>query len=86
MDSLYAPDEFRVSDHDPVLIGNPCVDATFSGPLGKDGRQVKGGSTLPVKVVLTTSVGDVPAGLHLSVGVLRGDRGRHDRDDGVRRR
>jgi hypothetical protein len=74
IDSLYAPDEYRVSDHDVVLVGlNPYVDAVFSGPLEKTDRVVKAGSTLPVKVVLTTSVGEVPTDLDLSVAVSQGD-------------
>lgn len=53
--SLYAPDQFRVSDHDPILIGldlnaPPTVDA--GGPY----MVVEGGS------VLVTAVGSDPDG------------------------
>ncbi len=74
VEDLYASDEYRVSDHDPVVIGvNPYVDAAFSGPLEKPDRVVKAGSTVPVKVVLSTSVGGVPTDLHLSVAVRQGE-------------
>ena len=65
LESLYAPDEFRVSDHDPVLIGltpAPSIYRTpaLEGPLDKDGRSVKAGSTLPVKVTYATEDGSTP--------------------------
>ena len=69
IESLYAPDEFRVSDHDPVLVGlSPSVLVVydtdgFTGPLKKDGRSVKKGSTLPVKVAFTAPDGSVPTDL-----------------------
>ena len=53
VESLYAPDEYRVSDHDPVLVGlspRPTLDIAFEGPLAKEGRTVKKGSTLPIKI------------------------------------
>jgi uncharacterized protein len=66
-DSLYAPDEFRVSDHDPVLVGLTPVrsyDTTgLEGPLATPGRVVKAGSTLPVKVSFTAADGSVPTDL-----------------------
>ena len=63
--SLYAPDEFRVSDHDPVVIGlNPAPSIyrtpVLTGPLEKDGRTVKAGSTLPVAVTYATADGSAP--------------------------
>ena len=63
--SLYAPDEYRVSDHDPVLIGltpAPSIYRTpaLEGPLEKDARSVKAGSTLPVKVTYATPDGSTP--------------------------
>jgi uncharacterized protein len=71
--SLYAPDEFRVSDHDPVLIGltpNPTLDtAGFEGPLGQDGRVSKAGSTLPVKVSFAAADGSEPTDLHVAVTI-----------------
>ncbi|HET7761530.1 MAG TPA: ExeM/NucH family extracellular endonuclease [Phycicoccus sp.] len=71
--SLYAPDEFRVSDHDPVLIGltpNPTLDtAGFEGPLGQDGRVNKAGSTLPVKVSFAAADGSEPTDLHVAVTI-----------------
>jgi predicted extracellular nuclease len=72
IESLYAPDEFRVSDHDPVLIGiDPVAFDTngIEGPLEKDGRSVKAGSTLPVKLTLTAMDGSVPTDLHPEVTV-----------------
>ncbi len=67
LESLYAPDEFRVSDHDPVLVGLTPVrsydTAGLEGPLAKPGRVVKAGSTLPVKVTFTAADGSVPTDL-----------------------
>ncbi|MFL6167453.1 MAG: ExeM/NucH family extracellular endonuclease [Ornithinibacter sp.] len=67
LESLYAPDEFRVSDHDPVLVGLTPVrsydTAGLEGPLASPGRVVKAGSTLPVKVTFTAADGSVPTDL-----------------------
>jgi uncharacterized protein len=67
LESLYAPDEFRVSDHDPVLVGLTPVrsyDTTgLEGPLATPDRVVKAGSTLPVKVTFTAADGSVPTDL-----------------------
>ena len=66
-ESLYAPDEFRVSDHDPVIVGltpKPTLDtAGLEGPLAQDGRVFKAGSTIPVKVTFTAADGSVPTDL-----------------------
>ena len=73
VESLYAPDEFRVSDHDPVLVGLTPVRSYdtkgLEGPLAKPGRVVKAGSTLPVKVTFTAADGSVPTDLHPVVRV-----------------
>ncbi len=67
IESLYAPDEFRVSDHDPVLVGLTPVrsydTAGLEGPLAQPDRVVKAGSTLPVKVTFTAADGSVPTDL-----------------------
>lgn len=67
IESLFAPDEFRVSDHDPVLVGlnpvRPYDTAGLEGPLASPGRVVKAGSTLPVKVTFTAADGSVPTDL-----------------------
>ena len=67
IESLYAPDEFRVSDHDPVLVGLTPVrsydTAGLEGPLATPDRVVKAGSTLPVKVTFTAADGSVPTDL-----------------------
>jgi hypothetical protein len=59
--SLYAPDMYRVSDHDPVLVGltpTRSYDTDgFAGPLSKPNRSVKAGSTLPVKIAFTAEDG-----------------------------
>ena len=67
VESLYAPDEFRVSDHDPVLVGLTPVRSYrtkgLEGPLAKPDRVVKAGSTLPVKVSFRGAHGSVPRDL-----------------------
>ncbi len=78
VDSLYAPDEYRVSDHDPVLIGiDPAPSVYeppyFTGPLEKEGRSVKAGSTLPVKAVFELPDGTTPADVDPVVEVRLGD-------------
>lgn len=74
--SLYAPDEFRVSDHDPVIVGlspNPTLATPgLTGPLATDGRTVKAGSILPVKTTFTAADGSVPSDLEPVVTVERG--------------
>ena len=38
IESLYAPDEFRVSDHDPVIVGlEPEADPRHRGARGPPG-------------------------------------------------
>jgi predicted extracellular nuclease len=73
IDSLYAPDEYRVSDHDPVLIGltpNPTLDTSgFEGPLAQDGRVFKAGSTIPAKVSFAASDGSEPSDLDVAVTI-----------------
>ena len=48
---LYAPDEFRVSDHDPVIVGlspKRSYDTDgFEGPLSKPARAVNGLDSVP---------------------------------------
>jgi len=63
--SLYAPDEYRMSDHDPVVVGidpAPSVYETpyLTGPLETAGRSVRWGSTLPVKAVVELPDGTTP--------------------------
>jgi predicted extracellular nuclease len=55
--SLYAPDQFRVSDHDPVLVGLNLIHYNFDGffrPIDNAPafNKVKGGSSVPVKFSL----------------------------------
>ncbi|NHA68843.1 ExeM/NucH family extracellular endonuclease [Phycicoccus flavus] len=73
IESLYAPDEYRVSDHDPVLVGlspNPTLDTPgVTGQLGRDGVSVKKGSTVPVKTTFTAEDGTVPTFLEPYVTV-----------------
>jgi predicted extracellular nuclease len=58
--TLYAPDRFRVSDHDPIVVG---LDADSDRPIVEAGgpyQVVEGGS------VLLTAVGSDPTGDELS--------------------
>ncbi|WP_249138549.1 ExeM/NucH family extracellular endonuclease [Phycicoccus avicenniae] len=78
IDTLFAPDEFRVSDHDPVMVGlapNATLETDgITGPLAKAGRSVKQNSTVPVKASFTLADGSVPEGLQPEVVVtLDGD-------------
>ncbi len=61
VESLYAPDMYRVSDHDPVLVGITPARSYgtdgLAGPLSKPNRSVKAGSTLPVKAAFTSRDG-----------------------------
>ena len=76
--SLYAPDRFRTSDHDPVLAGlNLGVGATIAGtpPAGTVGADYSYAFTLggapPVSALVTN--GSLPPGLELSTtGELTG--------------
>ncbi|PPK68428.1 ExeM/NucH family extracellular endonuclease [Actinokineospora auranticolor] len=74
--SLYAPDRFRTSDHDPVLVGlRPGVPAAISGtpPTGTVGAPYSHTFTLSAPAVVTVASGTLPAGLFLSEdGVLSG--------------
>jgi uncharacterized protein len=79
VESLYAPDEYRMSDHDPVIIGidpAPSVYETpyLTGPLQKANRSVKAGSTLPVKAVFELPDGTTPADVDPVVEVRLGDQ------------
>lgn len=60
--TLYAPDRFRVSDHDPVLVGlfQPWKVRGFFRPVDMGGvvNVVEGGSTVPLK--WTAYDGDEP--------------------------
>ena len=69
VESLYAPDEFRVSDHDPIIVGlqpntAPSVTAAF------DDTAVSCG---PGSASLTVDVGDRDAGDTHEVTVAWGD-------------
>ena len=44
--SLYAPNEFRVSDHDPVIVG-PVADGTARGHLRRDEGRLRGRQRQP---------------------------------------
>ncbi len=49
---LYAPDQYRVSDHDPVIIGLDLRVFDFSGfmsPIGPGLNTVKAGSAVPIR-------------------------------------
>ena len=71
--NLYAPDPYRSSDHDPVVIGMDLLDFGFSGfrpPVeGPPVRNVvKAGQTVPIRFVLGSGVGSgLPTGLESSV-------------------
>jgi endonuclease/exonuclease/phosphatase family metal-dependent hydrolase len=72
--SLYAPDRFRTSDHDPVLIGlSPGVAATIGGvpPSGTAGTPYS--FTFTSTGSVTPVAGSLPPGLALSPsGVISG--------------
>ncbi|WP_027346658.1 ExeM/NucH family extracellular endonuclease [Hamadaea tsunoensis] len=76
--SLYAPDRFRTSDHDPVLVGiEPGVPAGISGtaPAGTVGDPYAYTFTVSGTAPATVSVsaGDLPPGLSLAAnGQLSG--------------
>jgi hypothetical protein len=77
IDSLYAPDRFRTSDHDPVLAGLDLgVAASISGipPAGKVGAAYSFAYTLDGSQPATTTVtsGTLPPGLTLNGGTLVG--------------
>ena len=62
--SLYAPDEFRISDHDPVLVDlDLTVPFAFNGfftPIASPPayNSIKAGSAVPVKFSLSGFQGD----------------------------
>jgi hypothetical protein len=60
-DVLYAPDRFRVSDHDPVVIGLAAMAFDFSGfyaPIHSAGtNSANAGATVPVKFDLAGDQG-----------------------------
>ncbi|WP_018681814.1 ExeM/NucH family extracellular endonuclease [Actinokineospora enzanensis] len=74
--SLYAPDRFRTSDHDPVLVGlRPGAPATISGTPGAAavGEPYSFAFTLSGPAAVSPASGTLPAGLFLSEeGVLSG--------------
>ncbi|WP_253841975.1 ExeM/NucH family extracellular endonuclease [Actinokineospora globicatena] len=74
--SLYAPDRFRTSDHDPVLVGiRPGTPAAISGTPtpATVGEAYSFGFSLSGPAVVTLADGTLPAGLFLSEeGVLSG--------------
>jgi predicted extracellular nuclease len=76
--SLYAPDRFRTSDHDPVLVGlNPGVAATVTGtpPAGIFGEPYSFPYTVGGTGAATADVaaGSLPPGLSLTAdGTLAG--------------
>jgi predicted extracellular nuclease len=71
--SLYAPDEFRVSDHDPLVVGlfAPWTLDGFFAPVDMGGvaNVVKGGSTVPLK--WTAVDGDEPVTDVADVAAIR---------------
>ena len=73
LDSLYAPDEFRVSDHDPLVVGlfAPWTLDGFFAPVDMGGvaNVVKGGSTVPLK--WTAVDGDEPVTDVADVAAIR---------------
>jgi uncharacterized protein len=76
IESLYAPDMYRVSDHDPVLVGltpTRSYDTDgFAGPLSTPNRSVKAGSTLPVKIAFTAEDGSAATDIEPVVTVTLG--------------
>ncbi|MBM6405853.1 ExeM/NucH family extracellular endonuclease [Phycicoccus sp. CSK15P-2] len=72
VESLYAPDEYRVSDHDPVVVGlsptvpnaAPTVEASFGKPLVPCGAD---------NASLTVDIADPDAGDTHTVEVAWGD-------------
>ncbi|HET9143266.1 MAG TPA: ExeM/NucH family extracellular endonuclease [Actinophytocola sp.] len=66
--SLYAPDRFRTSDHDPVLVGlNLGVAPTIAGtpPAGTAGTPYSFAFTVSPGSTVTTVAGSLPPGLSL---------------------
>ena len=62
IESLYAPDQFRVSDHDPVIIGLEPIHFNFTGffqPVDNPPalNTVKAGQAIPVKFSLSGDQG-----------------------------
>ncbi len=58
--TLYAPDEFRVSDHDPVIVDlTPTYDFSgFRGPVSNvDVNVVKAGQAVPIRFALGEDFG-----------------------------
>ncbi|RJQ74697.1 ExeM/NucH family extracellular endonuclease [Pseudonocardiaceae bacterium YIM PH 21723] len=74
--SLYAPDRFRTSDHDPVVIGlDPGAPVTVSGTPGAGtvGQAYNFTFGLSDTAITSVSAGSLPPGLSLNAnGVLSG--------------
>jgi hypothetical protein len=61
VNTLYAPDPYRSSDHDPLVVGLDLLDFEFEGflaPVGPSGTAVaNAGSTIPVRFRLPGTTG-----------------------------
>ncbi|HEX4744142.1 MAG TPA: ExeM/NucH family extracellular endonuclease [Candidatus Limnocylindria bacterium] len=59
VESLYAPDAYRSSDHDPVVIGLSLVASETLTPVGEPGTtESQAGSTVVLRYTGTTTYGD----------------------------
>lgn len=68
IDSLYAPDEYRVSDHDPVIVGLALRAAVNQPPTAND-QSVTTPEDTPADITLT---GNDPEGKPLTYTVISG--------------
>ncbi|PWW59542.1 ExeM/NucH family extracellular endonuclease [Actinokineospora spheciospongiae] len=67
--SLYAPDRFRTSDHDPVLVGldlGTAAEVSGAPRAGTVGAPYTHGFTLSRPAATTVSAGSLPPGLSLT--------------------